>query len=459
MKRLLVGVLLLVLAGLAGMFAWRVAAEDREFRRLVAQGDTALADDQSYVAIEAFSGALALRPDSMLAHLKRGETYRRRGELNAALRDLRTAATLDSTATRPRELLGDVNYALGRYARAADAYAQFIAVDDRSPHVLYKLGVARYRGGEVGGAIQPLKQAVALDARLAEAHYLLGVCLRGTARPLEAREAFERAIDLSPGFTAPREELADLYMSMGRRAQAIDQLEALAALEPARAERMIAVGMAYARTGRPETAVVTLGRAAERYPEQPSVYTALGRVWLELAELRNDRVSLGKALEALQPLATRTSAPGEALALYGRALFLSGDAAGAERMLWQATQRLPVDPAAFRHLAAASERLGRLAAARDALMRYAALVADPDEVQSLAAQVADLSLRVHEPQTAKVWAQKAIDRNHPDPFPLGLLADAQWRLGEQEAARATLAQALAKDPDSRALLALRNKIR
>ncbi len=460
MKRLVIVFLLVALTGAAGTVAWTVASKDREFRRLLVQGDAALAEDQAYVAIEAFSGALALRPDSVVAHLKRGEAYRRRGELNAALRDLRAAATLDPSATRPRELLGDVEYALYRYARAAEDYSQFISVDDRAPRVLYKLGVSRYRAGDPGGAIPPLRQAIALDVRLAEAHYMLGVCLRATQHVPEARAELQRALDLAPAFIAPREELADLYVSLGRTTQWIEQLEALAALEPSRVERMIAVGVAFAKTGRPGMAVVTLGRAAERYPaQQPTVYTALGRVWLESAELRNDRVALGKAVEALEPVATSAAATGDALALYGRALFLWGDTAGAERILQQATERLPVEPAVFLHLAAASERLGRLLPARDALIRYASLNGDTEEVQSLAAQIADLSLRINEPAVARVWAQRAIDHRSPDSVSLALLADAQWRLGDVTAARNTLATALGRDPNNSTLRALKRKIR
>ncbi len=459
MKRALFGIVFLGLIAVAGTFVWKVVSEDREFRRLIVQGDAALGEEQTDVAIEAFSGALALRSDSMLAHLRRGESYQRRGELSAALRDLRAAASLDASAPRPRERLGDVNYALHRYGRAVEAYEQYITLDDRAPRVLYKLAVARYRGGDPSGAIPPLRQAVALDPRLAEAYYVLGVCLRATHRLSDARDALERALKIAPAFTAPREELTDLNMASGRTASAMEQLEALAALEPTRAERRVAVGMAYARMGRPDMAVLTLGRAAERYPGQPIVYTALGRVWLESAELRNDRVALSKAIEALQPLATGASAPSDALALYGRALFLSGDTAGAERLLQQAVQRLPVDPLAYLHLAAAHERLGRQAAARDALVRYIALTPDNREMESLAARIADLSLRINEPAVAKAWAQKAIDRHNPDGVALALLADAQWQTGEPEAARATLAAALAKDPANRTVRALRAKIR
>ena len=177
--------LLVVSVGLAALMvgivlAWSAVRQEREFQRLIAEGDVALGEDQTYGAIEAFSGALALKRDSMLPYLKRGDTYRRRGELTAALRDLRDATALDPSAPRPIELLGDVNAAMGRYGRASEHYEAFIALDDRSPRVLYKLALAYYRNGQVEQAINPLRDAVDLDGRFTEAHYLLGMCLRET---------------------------------------------------------------------------------------------------------------------------------------------------------------------------------------------------------------------------------------------------------------------------------------
>jgi len=373
--------LLVVSVGLAALtvgvvVAWYAVRQEREFQRLIAAGDAALAEDQTYGAIEAFSGALALKRDSMLAHLKRGDTYRRRGELEAALRDLREAAAIDPSAPRPIELLGDVNAAMGRHERAAEHYRAFTQLDDRSPRVLYKLALAHYRSGQIERAVEPLRTAVALDDRLAEAHYLLGMCLRERSDEDGALAALARAVEITPAFAAAREELADLHERAGREPAAMEQLEALAALEPARPERLISVGRAYARWGRTDTAILTLGRAAERFPDAAGVYTALGRVWLEGAELRSDRVALGKALEALERHASSADASSETLMLYGRAKFLAGDITDAERILLQAAAKPPVEPIAFRYLADAAERLGHLAGAQDALRRYLALLGE-----------------------------------------------------------------------------------
>ncbi len=96
-------------------------AADREYVRLIAAGDQAVNADQPFQALEAYSGAIAVRPEAMLAHLKRGMVYRSRGELVEALRDLRRAAELDPMATRPTELLGDTHMSLQRYEQAASS--------------------------------------------------------------------------------------------------------------------------------------------------------------------------------------------------------------------------------------------------------------------------------------------------------------------------------------------------
>jgi tetratricopeptide (TPR) repeat protein len=450
MWRVVVGTPILATLAIGAVVAHLAVERDREYRRLVLEGDDALSRGQTFVAIEAFSGAIALKRDSMLAYLKRGEAHQRRGDtsetLTAALRDLRTAAELDPGATRVLEELGDVNFRLFRYANAAESYEAYLRLDDHAAPVFYKLGLASRGDGRLPRAISALQQAVKLDPSFAEAHYLLGLCFKERGLSNESQKAFEQAILISPALIPAREELADLHQAAGRARAQIEQLEAIAALDPGRAERLIAVGLAYLHAGNREMAVTALGRAAERSPKHPGVYAALGQVWLEAAQDRGDPADLRKALEALTAIASQPSATSEVLGLYGKALALSGQHAEAETAFKQAAERFPADPSVLPQLAAVAQRLGHLDDARQALVRYTALV-DNDGAEN-AVRIGDLSLQLNDPQTAVTWYTKADALLPADPLLLTRLAEAQYKAGQIEGARTTIARALEKDPAS-----------
>lgn len=375
MNRPVVGVVAAVALVLAAALVWLDARQEREYRRLLAAGDAAAANAQTVEAVEAFSGALALQPRSVAARLKRGEVYRQRGEFASAVRDLSAVTVMDPTSPRAHELLGDAR-AAGREDPTAD-YERSLGLDDQAPRVAYKLGVAHYRAGRVGEAVAALRRSIALDPRVPDAHYLLGLGLRDSARPIEAEQAFREAARREPTLLAAREELAALYLEAGRLGDAVEQLEALAALDPDTPGRLSRLALTHSLRGRHEAAVLTLANAAERHPEAIEVSEALGVVWLREAERQGGHAPLAKALEALAPIAERSGATSQTLALYGRALHMSGRHGDAERVLTRAVARFPIEPLAFRDLSEAAQALGHVELARDASSRYALLRSDP----------------------------------------------------------------------------------
>jgi tetratricopeptide (TPR) repeat protein len=131
---LALGATLLLAAG--AVLALVSLRNEREYERLVLAGDAALASTDLSGAIEAYTGAITLKDDSMAAFLKRGLAYRRRGEPEAALRDLRRASVLDPSAPRVFEGHGGVNLGLARSERAAGRGEDSLALDDRQAVVL-----------------------------------------------------------------------------------------------------------------------------------------------------------------------------------------------------------------------------------------------------------------------------------------------------------------------------------
>jgi len=458
-RRTALAAVFLAIAGVAGALAFRALANEREYDRQIAEGDAAMAAERPFQAIEAYSGAIVMKPDSMLAHYKRGAVYQSQNQLDAALRDFRSAAALDPSSLRAIESLGDVNVAQGKHDRAIERYETYIGLDDRNPRVLYKLGLALYRSGRVQDAIAPLQKALSIEPAIGEAYYVLGLVQRDLEQLANARKSLAEAARRSPGSqTSAREALAGVYLIEGDYSKAINELEVLAGLEPSRADRIIAVGLAQARAGREDAAVVTLGKALERFPDAPQVYAAIGHVWLSQAQRRGDRVALNKAIEALGRAAARADATSDTYAELGHAFLLAGDRPGAERALRQAVARLPVPPDAYLQLADVTGRDGRIQDARDALLKYATLIGDEKPLAAVATQIGDYSVRLGDAALAVRWFDRAIDEAGPSATLQIKLAEAAWRAGDVVRAHQVIDEGLASEPDNRSLQLLKRRI-
>ncbi len=466
----------IALAAVAAALLYTTLAREAQFRRLMVEGENALASDQPFVAIEDFSGAIILKPGSMLAYLRRGEAYKRRGDLQTALRDLRRATELDPSATKPFEELGDVNFALERFARAAESYDSYLELDDRSATVLYKLALSRFRLRDPVTAARKLGQAVRLNDRFAEAFYLLGICQAQSGETSGAIDSMARAVALAPTLTrtgtaadqqrfdvAARQELIRLLLAVKRDADAIRELEQLAALEPGRPDHLIDAGLIYGRLGRTDLAVAELTRAAERLtgptdPSQARFNQALGRIWFEAADVRHEPGALIKALEALDSAVRAPDARSEAFTLRGRAQLLAADSNGAQQSFEQALRRTPVDPVAYREIGALAERRGDVALARDSLVRYLALTTSDRDTRQLPERIADLCLRLDDRPEAVKWLKQAAEIGGDDAATVIRVAGMQLRAGDGAGAASTVERGLTKSPTSPALLALRRRL-
>jgi tetratricopeptide (TPR) repeat protein len=457
----------LALIGIVALAAtlYQALRHERHYRELLAQGALALQAGNTYAAIEAFSGAVALRPASMVAYYHRGEAYRAQRRDEEAIRDLKEASRLAPDATQPLIGLARLYDQRGEPAQAANYYDQAArrlkGVKDEDPVLLYALALAHYRAGAPEAAKAPLQRILARNDSLGEAHYLLGLAQRDTGNVESAVTALEQAVRVTPSLAAAREELADLYRQQGRVADEGAQLQALAALGDS-ADRRLALAMADARRGQYDAAISALGETAARFPNDSRVELALGRVQLARAERSLDRTSVRRALASLETALGGSARRSEGLALYGRALYLAGDVAGAERILREATATSPVDLEAFAFLADAAEQQGDLAEARDALINLEALQGDTasaDARTGRARRIGALSLRAGDATTAADYLARAVEGGYVDAATMGLLVQARWQSGQLEQARSLLEQALALEPRNSDLLRLAKTVK
>ena len=456
--------LVLVVGGVAIVAAaiLQHLAGERHYRRLLAEGEKALQAGNGYGAIEAFSGALAFRPEPMVAHFRRAEAYRSQRRDDEALRDLREAVRLAPDAPQPLMALGELYDLRGDAAQAAAWYAQAAEqLRDENPALLYQLALARYRTGSPAAARDPLRRLVARNDSIAEAHYLLGLVYRDTQEIDPAIKSLEQALRIAPALTAAREELADLYRSRGRYGEEMDQLRALAAVDDT-VGRRIMLALGEARRDQFDAAIGMIGQLALEGLQDSRVQMVLGRIYLLRAERGGDSASVQRALEILERALGGTAPRSEGLALYGRALYLSSDIAGAERILREAVTTSPLDAEAFIFLADAAERLGHAAAARDALVSFDALQGGtvPGHARAVRAErIGTLSMRAGDPGAAVSYLTEAVNLGQTAIETLALLARAKWLTGDIPGAKEMLARALVIDPRNSELLRLARAIK
>jgi tetratricopeptide (TPR) repeat protein len=451
---ILVGLIAAAVAAAAGAWgAARYLGQESQYRRLLEDGDRFLAAGDSIAAIEAFSGAITLRGQSMVAHYRRGEAHLSLRQFDQANRDLREAARLESDAPQPLVSLGRLHELRGEHLEAARMYeraAETLRAED--PALLYTLALARYRAGAAANAPasaeQPLLQIVARPDAFPEAYYLLGLVRRDTRNFDGAAQALETAVRLSPDLSAAREELADLYRQMDRPVDEMRHLQQLA-LSDRQAHRQVTMALAELRHGQPSASLATLSAASAADPHDSRVQLALGRVHLAQAERGLDPVSLDQARTALEKALGGTARRSEGLALFGRVLHLSGDLPGAETLLRDAVATTPVAPEAFAYLADAAEQLGHALDARDALVNLDAVQGDTASAEVRAARarrIGALSLAGNDARGALPYLMQAHAGGHTDSATLGLIARARWLTGDTAGAQQTLRQALTLDP-------------
>jgi tetratricopeptide (TPR) repeat protein len=442
---ILVGVTVLALLG---VFVIRSLDAEREYRRLLADGEQAMLDDRPHAAVDAFSEALALRPGSMVGRYRRGEAFAALGRTDEALTDLTEARRLAPGSREPLEALGRLADQQGKPDEAASWYAEAASqLTVADPKLLYALALARFRSGVPAAAIEPLNRALSRDPSMAEAHYLLGLAARDAGLYDESAAAFEQAIRLSPSLVSARAELAELFYERGRVADEVVVRRALAALDPS-GDHYIDLALASLRAGRHDDAFAALAQAEGFDRADSRVALALGRVHLAEAERLGDPAAAKRALVALERALGGTARRSEGLALFGRALYLSGDLPGAVRILTDAVLTSPTDREAFGFLADAAERSGQPLVARDALVKLAALEGDTvsaDVRRRRSRRVGALSAAAGDWPTAHEYLTGAVKAGYVDAATLGLLARARWETGDRDGARQALGEALALD--------------
>ena len=127
---------------------------------------------------------------------------------------------------------GDALFAEGKYAEAAAAYRQAIALDPNKASYWQNLGVTYYQLQRLTDAEESLKKGLQLTPNDAQLNYLMGIVYLQMTRYSDSGVYLLKANKLDPNLPEPYYGLGALYKQQGKRDEAIRAFERFLELGP-----------------------------------------------------------------------------------------------------------------------------------------------------------------------------------------------------------------------------------
>jgi putative PEP-CTERM system TPR-repeat lipoprotein len=350
-----------------------------------------------------------------------------RGDLNAAIIQLKNALQQDPSNNAARLLLGQIYLRQEAYADAEKELRRALegkpSDDVRVLLARALLGLGRHE--EALGTIPPAAAdaAVRQDAMLVRTE-----ALQRLGRQEEAEAAVREVLRAEPLQPDANLLAAQLAAGRGDVGEATQHLElALEARPDWLAARLFKAQLAM-QTGSLSSALETVNQAEGTSPGQLPIALLRSEILVRLGRIEEAETEIRKILKA---------APNNVQAsfLLASAMAAKGDFGEADRLLRQLGERLSGFPPAIRLTGVVKAQLGQNAQAEQQLGRYLALVPQDRVMRRL---LADLRLRAGNPRGAIDILAPVTGAESQDVPSLQLLSSAQLQSGEFKAARTTL---------------------
>lgn len=368
-------------------------------------------------------------------------------------------------------LLGRVQLAQKRYARATELFERALAAGGRSSELQASLGASRLGQGERAAGISNLKaafehnpqdlgvavtlanllvregqkpDALAVATRVVEAlpddpsaHNLFGLIKASTGDAEGARQAYVEAVRKSPGFMPAQLNLIRADIEAGRLDEARSLLDTLLRKNKRDGIAMYEMAMLEQRAGRHAEASRWVERAAAERPNDVRIVLGL----VELRSAAGDRVG---AREAAYGLALRRKGDLGVMAALANTEIAAGDLRSAQQTLREITALAEFD-------ATALVRIGylQLAAANPDAAVYAARKAMQGRPADLAAMALMVQAeRMRKDSPAVDSALQALRKQHPgSSIGMRLAGDVAMDRGQPAQAVERYRQAFELQPD------------
>jgi putative PEP-CTERM system TPR-repeat lipoprotein len=291
---------------------------------------------QSYVQAEDYlSKVLARAPSQPFAWRLLIESYVRRGQAGRALEKLQPVLNQIKTQNDPGMLMlaGEVLMMNGDAKQASEYFGKAAKLDPKNARSRTSLALTHIARGESDTALRELEQAastgsdVRADVALIAAHvrqrefdkalaavdrlqkkqpgspvphHVRGGVLLAKGDRAAARQEFQRALEINPGYFPAAAQLAQFDLADKKPDAARQRFESVLAKDPRNLSAMVAIAELRARAGaKPEEVVALLQKAISVHPAAPAARLNLIAYQIRIKDFKNAMLTAQQAMAAI----------------------------------------------------------------------------------------------------------------------------------------------------------------
>jgi tetratricopeptide (TPR) repeat protein len=331
------------------------------------------------------------------------------GNTQAALQEFSAATAADPKFAMAYAGLAEAQWAMyvqtndkAWAQKAVESSATALTLGPDQPAVRYTAGLTLFRSGRYDEARQEFERAVQMQPTFEDATRLLGRVLMRQGKVDEGKEQFRRALAIRPNSVSLHSDMGFALYTAQRYGEALTAFEETIALAPNSAVALSQAGAASQMLGDNRRALEFYERATGIQP-RAETFSSMGTIYYSLGEYAKAAAAYEGAL-LIRPLGATTHRNlGDAY----RHLNRQEDAIKAYRQAVKLAEAevsvSPADARALARLAVYQAKAGDDAAARRTLQRAEQLAPNDEQVQQRAGVVHALAGRTNE-------ALRAIER-------------------------------------------------
>jgi Flp pilus assembly protein TadD len=177
-------------------------------------------------AVEVFSKALRIAPDSLLAHLGEGLALKGAQRFDLAEKELRLCLKVNPQMGVAFDGLASLYIESAEYEKLGGAARQYLQANPSDYRAYYYLAAAQEHEKEDAQATETLlRKGIGLNPDFAASHALLGKLLLQENRAAEAAVELEHAVQLRADYPPAHLYLGNAYKKLGRGAEAAQEFQ------------------------------------------------------------------------------------------------------------------------------------------------------------------------------------------------------------------------------------------